>query len=83
MGSADIRDHDLERIADSAGVACVSVEYPLAPDHPYPAGPDACEAAAIWRFMHARWVAAGNEAELAIYPGGMHGLYRLWRHAGR
>jgi len=23
-------------------------------------------------FMHTRWVAAGNEAELAIYPGGAH-----------
>jgi len=24
--------------------------------------------------MHARWAAAGNEAELAIYPGGAHGF---------
>jgi acetyl esterase len=24
--------------------------------------------------MHARWVVAGNEAELAIYPGGAHGF---------
>ncbi|MBW2031430.1 MAG: alpha/beta hydrolase [Deltaproteobacteria bacterium] len=23
-------------------------------------------------FMHARWIAAGNQAELAIYPGGTH-----------
>ena len=25
-------------------------------------------------FMHARWIAAGNQAELAIYPGGVHGF---------
>jgi acetyl esterase len=25
-------------------------------------------------FMYARWLAAGNQAELAIYPGGVHGL---------
>ena len=24
--------------------------------------------------MHARWVAAGNEAQLAIYPGGVRGF---------
>jgi acetyl esterase len=25
-------------------------------------------------FVHARWVAAGNDAELAVYPGGAHGF---------
>lgn len=28
-------------------------------------------------FMYMRWLAAGNEAELAVYPGGLHGFDAL------
>jgi len=45
-GGADMQDPMLERIADNTGQAIVAVEYRLAPEHPYPAGPDDCEAAA-------------------------------------
>ena len=48
MGAADMRDGNLERIADTAQLTCVSVEYRLAPEHPFPAGPDDCESAALW-----------------------------------
>jgi acetyl esterase/lipase len=48
LGAADLQDPELERIADRTGLAAVSVEYRLAPEHPYPAGPDDCEAAAAW-----------------------------------
>ena len=48
LGGADMQDPILERIADNTGQAVVGVEYRLAPEHPYPAGPDDCEAAAAW-----------------------------------
>ena len=48
LGGADMQDPMLERIADKTGQAVVAPEYRLAPEHPYPAGPDDCEAAAAW-----------------------------------
>jgi len=48
LGGADMQDPMLERIADNTGQAVVAPEYRLAPEHPYPAGPDDCEAAALW-----------------------------------
>jgi acetyl esterase len=48
LGSADQQDVNLWRLATEAGVAVVSVDYRLAPEHPFPAGPDDCEDAALW-----------------------------------
>jgi acetyl esterase/lipase len=53
-GAADEQDPWLDRIADSCGLACVSVEYRLAPEDPYPAGPDDCETAALWLVREAK-----------------------------
>lgn len=54
LGSAEQQDPMLERLADAAGLAVVSVEYRLAPEHPYPAGPDDCEFAAAWLIKNAK-----------------------------
>lgn len=48
LGSADGQDPLLEAVAKHANLACISVDYRLAPEDPYPAGPDDCEAAALW-----------------------------------
>jgi acetyl esterase/lipase len=53
LGSADAHDPSLWELARSAGVAVVSVDYRLAPEHPYPAGPDDCEDAARWLIAEA------------------------------
>jgi acetyl esterase/lipase len=48
LGAADQQDRLLERIADGTRLTAISVEYRLAPENPFPAGPDDCEAAAVW-----------------------------------
>lgn len=54
LGAADWQDTMLERIVSNTGIACASVEYRLAPENPYPAGPDDCEAAALWLVKNSR-----------------------------
>ncbi|MFE0331601.1 alpha/beta hydrolase [Streptomyces sp. NPDC058960] len=53
FGSADGQDKKLWRLAVEARLAVMSVDYRLAPEHPFPAGPDDCEAAARWLVDHA------------------------------
>ena len=54
LGAADLQDPMLERVNERARLACVSVEYRLAPENPYPAPPDDCESAAVWLAKNAK-----------------------------
>jgi acetyl esterase/lipase len=53
LGAADLQDQLLGYLADETGLAVASVDYRLAPEHPYPAGPDDCERAVLWLLEHA------------------------------
>lgn len=54
LGDASDQDDRMVRMADDHQIATMSVDYRLAPENPYPAGPDDCEAAAVWLAEHAR-----------------------------
>jgi acetyl esterase len=53
IGSAAGQDAALERIVASTGMTVASIDYRLAPEHPYPAGLDDCEQATRWLAAHA------------------------------
>ena len=70
LGAHDLQDDQLRAIADRTGMAAISLGYRLAPEHPYPAGPDDCEDAASWLLQHGvpgvdappRWSIGGESA---------------------
>jgi acetyl esterase len=63
VGDIEVYHSLCTEIAAETGLPVVSVEYRLAPEHPFPAAPDDCEAAA-------RWI-AGNPPELGLKVTGL------------
>jgi acetyl esterase len=53
LGSIGIMDNVARELCKSSGAVVISVGYRLAPEHPYPAGLDDCEAVTRWAVTNA------------------------------
>jgi acetyl esterase/lipase len=71
-GSPEMMDMLHEVLVDRCNVAVVSVDYRLAPEHPYPAGPDDCETAARWVLDHALEEFGSDSLIIAGESAGAH-----------
>ena len=63
--SIETHDEMARQLCKGAGAVVMSVDYRLAPEHPYPAGPDDCVAATKWLIDHAADY-KGNGAKAAV-----------------
>ena len=52
IGDLVTADPTCRELAQRAGIAVLSVDYRLAPEHPFPAGPEDCYAALVWATEH-------------------------------
>jgi acetyl esterase len=52
LGAHDMQDVALKLLANETGLCAASIGYRLAPENPYPAGPDDCEDAALYLLEH-------------------------------
>jgi len=60
LGSIGLMDNVARELCHHTGAVVVSVEYRLAPEHPYPAGLDDCVAATRWAHAHAAELGAAG-----------------------
>lgn len=58
QGNLDTHDNSCRRLAKQNNAVVVSVDYRLAPEHPFPIPGEDCFTATIWAFEHARSMGA-------------------------
>jgi len=66
MGDLEGEDPQLRTISKDAGVVIVSVEYRLAPKHPYPTGLDDCVAAYHWAVENSEYLKTTPNAAITF-----------------
>jgi acetyl esterase/lipase len=66
------QDVMLQRIANSTGLVCVSVGYRLAPENPFPAGPEDCFDAAGYLIEHSKATFGADFAFIGGESAGAH-----------
>ena len=67
VGDVETHDPTARRFCAEAGVVVASVDYRLAPEHPFPAAVDDAEAATRWAIQHAP--EQGADPERAVVSG--------------
>ncbi len=67
IGSLETHDHVCRDLCKETGAAVFSVDYRLAPEHKFPAGPDDCLQAVRWAAEHAR--SLGVDASRIVIAG--------------
>lgn len=65
VGDLDTQDMIARGLAAGSGALVVSVDYRLAPEHPFPAAPEDCFAATCWAAAHASEL-GGDGSRLAL-----------------